>query len=284
MKVVWVLDNIENSKYFYGRLGILMLITSVSLWKRNHREDTCVLYADDLTIDTLGNLKLLDFWDRVKPIPNPKRINKNIFWAASKLQVLSEIQEPIILMDNDTHVYKPIKHLLDLDKYYVTNFEIGRGFYPTLIDPYISKLSYRPRWETDSVNVSFLNLPEPEFTRNYANLSLQLMEELTELKAPNSQYLIFAEQLLLKHLLTREDKQYKSVIATYWDCKESTWIEDHKEGIWRIKEAGLFFKHYGPSKRHILDNTHNEDYNREIAHLRNCINFPSLDLSKISRR
>jgi len=284
LKIIWVLENIEKNKNFYSRFNILLLITSVHLWKKNHPEDTCVLYADDMTIDLLDNIKVIRFWDEIKPLPKPRKINKSVFWASAKLQVLAEIEDPIILMDNDTHIYKPFKQYLDLEKVYVTNYEIGKGYYPTAIDPFVQKLSYKTRWKTKSVNVSFLNLPDPNFTRRYAEESLNMMEEFTELKAPNSQYLIFAEQLLLSHMLDKENIENRSIISTYWDCKEWEWGEEHEKGIWSVYESEKYFKHYGPLKGFILHNRADQNYDREMKHLLNCINFPNLDLSSIKKR
>ena len=284
MKVIWVYENISRSKTFYSKFNILLLLASVSLWKRNHREDTCVLYADNLTIDTLNHLKLLEFWDQIRPLPKSSKINKEVFWSASKLEVLSEVEEPVIIMDHDTHVYKPIKHLLDSDTVYVSNFEIGKGYYPNATNNYLKQLSFKPRWITDSVNVSFLHLPDPVFTRKYANLSIKLMEELTAIKAPHSMYLIFAEQLLLNQLLVEDSIQTKSIISTYWDCKKDTWGEDHSEGFWPYLNSQIYFKHYGPTKSKVLQNKDGLNYESEIIHLKNCIKLPNLDLSSIYKR
>ena len=289
MKIIWVLENIKknyNTKDYYinSKLNVLMLLASVHLWKKNHKDDTCVLYGDDLTIDTLNKLKVLDFWDEVKPLPTPRKINRDVFWAASKVEVLAEQTEPIIILDNDTHVYKPIKHLLDPNKVYVCNYEIGKGYYPSGIDKYVQQLSYKARWKNTSLNVSFLHLPDPAFTRNYAEISLQMMEEFTSMKAPNPQYLIFAEQLLLSHLLEKEKVEHQSLISTYWDCAEWQWGEDHTEGIWPYYGSEMYFKHYGPLKGWIRDSRADQNYEREIAHLMNCINLPNLNLSIIPNK
>ena len=289
MKIIWVLENIKknyNTKDYYinSKLNVLMLLASVHLWKKNHTDDTCVLYGDDLTIDTLDKLKVLDFWDEVKPLPNPRKINRDVFWAASKVEVLAQVQEPVIILDNDTHVYKPIKHLLDPNKVYVCNYEVGKGYYPSGIDKYVQKLSYKARWKNTSLNVSFLHLPDPSFTRKYAEISLKMMEEFTEMKAPNPQYLIFAEQLLLSHLLEKDNIEHQSLISTYWDCADWQWGEDHTRGIWPYYGSEMYFKHYGPLKGWIRDSKADQNYEREIAHLTNCINFPSLDLSIIPNK
>ena len=284
MKIIWVLENIEKNKSFYSKFNILLLLASVHLWKKNHPEDTCALYADDMTIDLLDRLKVISFWDLIRPLPSPRNINKSVFWASAKLQVLAEVDEPVILMDNDTHVYKPFKHYLDLSKVYVTNYEVGKGYYPTAIDPYVQKLSYKPRWKTESVNVSFLNLPDPDFTKRYALQSIGMMEEFTKLKAPNSQYLIFSEQLLLKHLLDKEEIEHKSIITNYWDCKKWDWGKKHDNGIWSEEEALTIFKHYGPLKGWYLNNREGFSYENEVKHLLNCINFPNLDLTILTKR
>lgn len=237
-----------------------------------------------MTIDLLDRLKVLEVWDKIKPLPNPRKIDKSIFWASAKLQVLAQQTEPLILMDNDTHVYKPLKQYLDLSKVYVTNYEIGKGYYPTAIDPFIRKLRYRPRWKTESVNVSFLNLPDPEFTKRYAEKSLGMMEELTFHKAPNSQYLIFAEQLLLRHMLDKEEIEHRSILTEYWDCKKWDWGEKHNKGLWTEEEAATKFKHYGPLKGWYLNNQQGFSYNDHIQHLLNCINISNLDLSDIKKR
>ena len=290
MKINWVLENIKKNKnsndfYVNSKLNILLLLASVHLWKKNHREDTTVLYGDDLTINTLERLNVLDYFDIIKPIPDTgRKINKDVFWAASKLEVLSQIDEPIIIMDNDTHVYRPLKQHLDLSKVYVCNFEKGKGYYPTAIDTRVQKLSYKTRWKTESVNVGFLNLPDPEFTRRYANESLKMMEEFTAMGVPHSQYLIFAEQLLLKHMLLNENIEHNSIIATTWDCKEWKWGEDHDKGVWPIYESEVYFKHYGPLKGWIKDSKADQNYDREISHLLNCINNPKLDLTSIPNK
>lgn len=261
-----------------------MLLASVSLWKRNHRDDQCIFYGDDITINFLDKLKVLDLWDGIKVIPNPRKINKDVFWASSKLQVLADTTEPVIIMDNDTHVYRPIRHLLDPNTVYVSNYEVGKGYYPLSADKYVQQLSYKARWQSESVNVSFLHLPDPDFTRRYAELSLEMMEEFTSVKAPNPQYLIFAEQLLLRHLLDKENIEYRSIISTYWDCKKWEWGEDHDKGFWPLIQSEQYFKHYGPLKGWILQSKADQNYEREIMHLKNCINIPNLNYSIFKKK
>ena len=283
MRIIWVLENIDNDRQFYSKLNILLLLASVRLWKRNQPEDYCVLYADSMTRDLLHELKVHHFWDEISLYSPQRKINTKVFWAASKLEILAKQTEPVIIMDNDTLVFKPIKEHLDLTKVYVCNFEVGKGYYPTAIDPFVQQLSYKARWKTESVNVSFLNLPDPEFTMMYSNMSLKFMEEFTEMGVPHSQYLIFAEQLLLKHLLDKNKIEYNSILATNWDCKLWQWGEDHSKGIWSVNDSGLYFKHYGPLKSWIKKNLGDQNYEEEVKLLLNCINFRNLHLDIIEK-
>tara|TARA_E500000318_G_scaffold112057_1_gene133747 strand:+ start:3703 stop:4557 length:855 start_codon:yes stop_codon:yes gene_type:complete len=281
MKVIWVLENIKKNFYFYSKFNTALLLASVKLWKKNNPQDKCVLYCDKLTKDLLFTLKVNNYWDEIIEYKSKRNINTEVFWASCKVEVLSQQTEPVILLDNDTLVYKNIYPYLDLNKVYVSNLEIGKGYYPTSINSYVQKLSYKPRWKTESVNVSFLYLPDPKFTKQYSELSLKLMEEFTKMNAPNPQYLIFAEQLLLKHLLEKNSVKYSSIISTYWDCKKWKWGDNHENGVWDINSSGLFYKHYGPLKDIIKGNGGGYNYKVEYNSLLNCINDKQLNLETI---
>jgi hypothetical protein len=115
----------------------------------------------------------------------------------------------------------------------------------------------------------------------YAETSLNMMEEFTEMGAPNPQYLIFAEQLLLKHLLDKKNIPHRSIISTDWDCKAWEWGSENNKGIWPVYESEVYFKHYGPLKGWIKNSQADQNYEREMKHLLNCINLPNLDISII---
>jgi len=283
LKVIWVLENIEQNINFYSKLHTSIMIASIRLWKRYNPEDYCVLYCDAMTHDLFYELQIECLWDEIIIFQSQLNVNKKIFWASAKLEILHKQREPVIILDNDTHVFCNIKKYLDKDTVYVHNHEIGQGYYPTGLDEYVRKLSYKGRWKTESVNVSFLYLPNPSFTQKYAKISMGMMEEFTQMNVPHSQYLIFSEQLLLKHLLEEEEIKYKSIISTDWDCKEWEWGEDNDKGIWKFTESGRYIKHYGPLKGWIIHNKADQNYEREMKHLENCINFPNLDLSIIKK-
>lgn len=284
MKIIWVLNNIKKSKDFYSKLYTLITLASVRLWKRFYPNDITTLYCDELTLETFRQVDILKYWDKVELYIPSDKIDHKIFWAAGKLEILAQQDEPVFIVDNDLHIFKPIKDYLEKGVSYVHNLELGKGYYPGYVDPFVRRLSYKPRWKNDSVNVSLLHLPDVSFAKLYANKSIEIMEEFSAMDVPHSQYLIFAEQLLLSHLFDVHKIDYKSIVSTYWDCNEWEWGEDHDRGIWPLTESGMFIKHYGPLKGFIMQNKADQNYEKEYEHLVNCINLPNLDLTAIEKQ
>lgn len=283
MRVIWVLENIEEDREFYSTFNTALLLASVTLWKKNHPEDYCVLYCDKLTETVLAELNVLHLWDEIIEYKHSRDIDRSVFWAVSKVEVLSYQTEPVILMDNDTLVFKKFSHLLD-NKVIVANLETGKGYYPGNLDKFVKRLSYRRRWKEDSLNVSFLYFPNVDLIKEYTSISLNMMEEFTKMEVPHSQYLIFAEQLLLRHLLDSNNIPYKSVIKNNWDCNNLKWGAVHEKGIWEFPESELYFRHFGPLKSMIINGKATTTYEEELEILLNCINIPKLDLTGLHKK
>ena len=285
MKVIWVLENIHNDKGFYSKFNILLLLASVTLWKRNHPTHRAVLYCDDLTKETLTLANAIHLWDEIVKYEHTYKIKRSVFWAANKVKTVFEQREPFVIMDNDTLVFKPMDEYLK-DEVLVANLETGKGYYPGNIDQYVKRLSNKVRWQQDSLNVSFLYFPDPKLSEFYGRWSLEMMEEFSAMNVPNSQYLIFAEQLLLRWILDNHPEfgTYKSIISTYWDCNKWDWGEDHDKGLWPFPESELYFKHYGPGKRYVIKDGTDLGYKGECELLINAINLPDLNLDHITKK
>ncbi len=283
MKAIWVLENIHNDKGFYGKFNILLLLASVTLWKRNHPGSKTVLYCDDLTKETLTLANAIHLWDEIAQYTHTYKIKRHVFWACNKVKVISEQTEPFVIMDNDSLVFKPLTKYLK-DEIVVSNLETGKGYYPGNTDKYVKKLSRRVRWQQDSLNVSFLYFPDIKVSQEYGKWSLEMMQEFSAMNVPNSQYLIFAEQLLLRWILDNENLKYKSLISTNWDCNKWDWGEEHEKGIWPFPESELYYKHYGPGKKYVIKNATELGYEGECELLINAINISDLNLDHIKNK
>lgn len=280
MKVIWVLENINKRLDFYSKFNTLLLLASIRLWKRNHPNDVCFFYCDELTYDFFKKLEVLHFWDEVIIFKPTNQIDKKVFWAASKLEILSKQDEPVLILDNDTLVYKPIKKFLDLNKVWVFNLEDGTGYYPTFYDQNVRNLSVKKRWKPNAVNVSFLFLPNPTFTQEYANLSLKFMTEFTNMGVDSSQYLVFSEQLLLRQMLDDNRIDYGSIVSNYEISAERKWGKTHSLGIWDENQYMEYIRHYGPYKNHLKEKKLEKEYFFELKSLFFSINFRNFHLTQ----
>jgi len=270
LKTIWVLENIRKHRSFYTKFDLLMMFTSVIQWKKYHPSFTTELHIDKLTYSMFDELGVLSLWDNIEILAENKFIDKNVFWASSKLQVLRNVKEPVVIMDNDFIVYKSFEKFLK-EVVVVAHDENGKGYYLSPMDPILKQVrNIISRPKLDAINCSFLYFPDYNFTQSYSSTSLDLMSEFTRLKAPNSKYLIYAEQLLLKHLLDLHEIQYKTLIDTVYICDETKW-KGKSDGFIEFKDAYKYYRHYWKEKVDIKDNKNGFSYDDEMRQLDNIV-------------
>lgn len=283
VNVIWILENIKKHSSFYTELKVSLLLGSVIQWKKHNPNTNTNLYCDKMTHSFLSDINAIELWDNVYRCSFDESINKDIFWASSKLEILSNINQPSIVLDHDFLVYKSFEPFLK-GKVIVGHDENGEDYYPNVMDEYVRRtrhILHRPN--NNSVNCCFNYYPNPAFARSYASTSLQLMKELTNLRAPNSKYLVYAEQLLLKHVLDLHNIDYTPLITNVWHCNERKWVKGEK-GILEYKEAQLYFRHYWMEKDKILDSSEGFTYINEINTLKSIIsNNSKVNMQSISK-
>lgn len=270
MNTYWVYENITKQSSFYNKLDVLLLLCSSVLWKKHHPTFTTFLFCDELTLELLIKLNATELWDNIKLIEENTKINKQIFWAASKVEQLKHIQEPTILLDHDLLVFRSLEEYIKETPLFAHD-ENGEMYYPTSHDKIIAQtedIISRPK--PLAVNCSFVYFPSPSFANLYANTSIKLMERFTELEAPNSKYLIYAEQLTLKSLLDRESIEYNTLINEKWHCKELK-FEPNNKGIFSFEESQRYFRHYWLDKSKIKKSTEGFSFTEEIRILYNIL-------------
>lgn len=270
MKTIWVLENIRGDRTFYEKFDLLMMFSSVIQWKKHHPTFECSLYADKMTLEVITQLGCIDLWDNKTVLKTNKAVNKNVFWASSKLQVLREINEPCIIMDNDFVVYTSFKKFLK-QKVIVSHIEDGRNYYIMPTDHFVKKIKHLiNRYKQSAVNCSFLYLPDYKFTNYYAKVSLEMMAELSRIKAPNSKYLILAEQLLLKHLMDMNEVSYIPLIDREYICVKDEFGKKVK-GLIKFDKQHLFFRHYWMDKPKIKKSKKGFSFDQECKSLENVV-------------
>lgn len=282
MNTYWVYENIRKQVSYYTKLDILLLFSSATLWKKNHPTFTNILHVDQITYDYIKKCNALNIWDKVEIIPENKFIDKNVFWASAKLQTLRYVNGPSIIMDHDFLVYTNLDSHLQ-DKIIVAVEENGDKYYPTAYDEFMRAVKHKlKRPKLRAINCSFLYFPNHEFVNEYAKRSLELMDEFTKLKAPNSRYLIVAEQMLLKHMLDENNIEYDSLMKAEWNCHEKVYTQYNK-GIYDLEICDTKFRHYWMDKNKIKESKEGFNYQEEIRILKNIlstnsdINFNEID-------
>lgn len=249
MQATWVFDDFGQG---ISQRDLLMLLASCKLWSIHCPEDTRVFYCSDNAGSALVSLGESKSFDELTLLPSKENypVDTSIFWAYPKLEVLARLNNPTYLIDHDFLVLEDIRKSIPSGRVCYSYTEDARQYYPCNLDPYIKQLTYRTRWPEESANVSFLQLPFPEWTQFYAGNSIWIMEELTKLGVPDSRYLIFAEQMVLKHLISQLPS-YSCLIRNKYQCRTESWTREIDEnGIWNVEEAwGKKFIHYGPTKK-----------------------------------
>ena len=283
VNVIWILENIKKHPSFYSELKVNLLLTSAIQWKKHNPNTNTALYCDKMTYSFLSDINAIDIWDYVFRVPFNQEIDKNVFWASSKLEVLSGITSPSVVLDHDFIVYKSFETYLK-GNVIVGHAEDGESYYPSVMDEYVKRTRHilnRPN--NNSVNCCFNYYPNPSFARSYADTSLELMKELTKLKAPNSNYLVYAEQLLLKHVLDLHNIEYECLIPDIWHCNDRRWIKGNK-GLIGTAEIPLYFRHYWMDKPKIVGSLDGFSYINEIEPLRRVIsNNSNVDMQVLSK-
>ena len=281
MNTYWVLENIKEHDSFYNKLDILLLISSVHLWRKNNKNSTTNLIVDKLTYDLLHSVNATYLWDNVEILPKFKSIDKSVFWASSKLQVLRNVKGPSLIMDHDFLVYKNIENYLQ-DKPFFAYEEDGTSYYDTAWNKYINKAKHiivRP--SPFAINCCFCYFPDSKFTNHYAQQSLELMEFFTNEKVPNSKYLIFAEQLLLKYLLDKFNIEYDTLLNEKWHARDKIYIPSDKGHI-TYDDSGLIYRHYWMEKNKIKRNEDGYSLEYETSILNNILSKTEVDLKYIN--
>jgi hypothetical protein len=267
-KVIWVYENVKKSTEVYSRLNILSLIASVSIWNKFNPNTFKVLYCDEITNELIKNIGVEGIFNEILPIPENNGINTEIFWASSKLCVLEKVNEPIVLMDHDFFMFSNMEEHLGDSLLYSFEEVIKRNSYPSLNSKHIVNLPFKiPRYEKTACNVSFLYLPDYEFTNRYASLSLKMMESFSTLNEDemNSGFLVLAEQWLLKQMIIDENVKSTSLIGNKYDIDSETYINEFTDSfIWGKNAINLKFKHIGTEKKKLFMDDYLSRYNREI--------------------
>lgn len=286
METIWVLENVERKTSFYSRLQILLLITSVSLWRKYHPKHKLVFYCDKRSNEFLTQFDIFHLWDEVRPLSYTEKINREIFWSAPKTKIISETKIPLLVIDHDFLIFRNIDEILD-EKVIYSYDEIASNWYPPVNDGFNKRLTTPIERVCDFAgNVSFFYLPNPEFSQKYGKQTLENHIEFTSMndKRIGTNWMIFSEQLMMKQMLVRDNIPHKTLSKNIWDCTTANPTEKISEiGIWNKNETSRSYKHYGVEEKHLREK--NEPYEKEMEFLYRCVNSTKqIDITELKEK
>lgn len=277
METIWVLENVKNDTSFYNEIQILLLITSVSLWKKYHPQHKTVFYCDTISYEYLKKYNIFHLWDSIRNLSYPEKINREVFWSSSKTKIISETKIPLLIIDHDFLIFKNIDEYLTDDILYSYD-EIASNWYPKKTCSFNRKLKTPVEYIVDRAsNVSLFYLPNPEFSRKYGKQTLQNHVEFTKMNdvGVTTNHMILSEQFMLKQWLVKDNISHKTLSSNLWDCVDVRFIRntDNKIGIWNYIETPISYKHYGMEERITREcGSESHQYKSEIDYLYRCLN------------
>lgn len=265
MEIIWVLENVLKKRSFYNIPRVLLLVASVSLWRKYHPHHKTVLYCDEPTYQFLEEFNLLKLWDIIRSLSYPEKIDKIAFWSSCKTKIISETKIPLVVVDHDFLIFKNIDNILESNKVTYTYDEYGWNWYPKVDCEYNRKLSTPIKHSPYAANVSLFYLPNPKFANEYGKQTLKNHEELTSMGCKQTEFMIFSEQYMLKEWLVSRNIPHQTLNAHLFDNTKMKYSDEiHNIGVWSNKEASLSYKHYGVEEKYLTP--------EDCQYLIRCIN------------
>lgn len=216
------LKSLKNpEEFFFEDYETIVTYLSVLNWKKYNGK--IKLYTNKLGFENFEKLKMTHLWDEIdvtllEQQDQKYNINSQIFWAACKLQVIQEINEPFTVLDLDLYVEKNLTEAgFFTQQLGILHFEDSSLSYPfpyTMPTP--NNFSFPKEWDWSSyaINAAMVYFGDLDFKNRYAEMSLNYMHN------NNGKYImdklnarmIFAEQRILGEMVYQEKIKYVNII------------------------------------------------------------------------
>lgn len=282
LKAIWVLENAKiDRKMWMNDLEFFYLMASVIQWKKFHPNVPCYLICTSEVYDFLAELDVIYIFDGVdiEILAEEDQIDREPFWACSKIKAMRKISVPFALIDCDFYFKQRL--LIDSDfenDLIVSHKEDGVNYYILSDDPLIEKAGITDTYPKDidgkSFNVSFLYIKNDSFKQKYVDTAYDWMTKLSRLEDKvHGGYMVFCEQKLLYDMAEAEGLRHKTLITDVYNCRGQK-FHTHSASQSKIDHLGPLKRHLQPSQENYIMRKANilnsiRDYNN-LKHLFNA--------------
>lgn len=208
---------------------------SALCWRRFNGKIT--LCCDSSFAEYYNGIGITDIWDeiRVCVADDLEGINPLMFWAGGKLLALREVNAPVVMLDTDFIVWKPLEFGDGIIAAHREN--ISEGIYPPL-SFFRTKSHIIPDFSENALplNTAFFYVPNNDFKEFYTSQAISFMKSAEDC-ADFLKYMVFAEQRLA------------AMCADYTETPVSTLLD--KDSLFRPQES---FTHLWGAKQAMRDN------------------------------
>jgi len=270
MTVIWVAEDIrKDGSFTQTKAELICTISCVLFIKQYYPNFKRVFFVDNFTKEYYNRLGVLDLFDEVNDTLLNESINidKDIFWAASKILAQRITSGPTITFDLDFRIYDDISKFgaFDGDVGCLWLEETNNEFYgsPENLLKY-PRLNWDFNWGINALNVSFLYLKNEEFKNLYCDYALEFMKSSYNRipknldRVQNNKFILFIEQYMLYQLSLEHNQTVKLLIDDFYPIMDN----NVKSCGITMNTCGNYFYHFGDHKKTMI--TDKEFYNNEI--------------------
>jgi len=254
MNVVWTFGNNDWTKEFkLSKLEITTAFASVVLWKYFYPIDNTILYCDGTVKAYFDRIGLSQIWDEINMsfLQDQESYNRKAFWTIDKIRLFQHIETPFTFIDLDFYIKQKLPEYTQFD--FVSAFvENTKEYYPYYNDQKFKTLTFPSEFtfKDEAYNTSFFYVKNPDVTKQYTDMCLSMMRQVSSVEGVHGGHSVFLEQTILTELSKINKWNYSPLVnQKYYISKEVYEPEIQNYGLFTADDSKNYFRHLGNNKR-----------------------------------
>ena len=256
MNAVWSFEKIKDFSFVPAEIDVF--VASVLLWKHTYPQFKTHFICDAATKKYFS--KYLNLFDKVIEKKFNTNINKQVFWAASKIEALKSVPAPCCHIDLDFYNWVNLEPCGIFDYDMVASFEEETKNYYLKKEDAMRGIKLDVNITGKAFNTSFMFFKNDTLKNSFCDTAISYMTQASrqDLSAifnrDKSLYMIFAEQQLFGEVAEKNNVRVKTLIKEKFLAGSGGYINHANEnGIIKESYAKHFLVHLGEFKKNLQD-------------------------------